>query len=242
MVTNELNFTPDVFGNWGSWDLSEDWQMLRQKVNDARRISRDEAQEKSAEIASDFITDELVVNTLRSTERPEAIYWLLRYYMESNAKFPLIKTNRGKSIYIEFDRLEEMITLYIGSSDDVVCVGSEDGRKIYAMDVQEKYDFLWYASLGVVLKRHMSAGFIIEQAQSESGTAGPHVPTLFFTTGTDEESSVCALRTNNWFEVNEGSNDKNASTDEQKNNVVSVFSFRNINKSEKQSIFNRSAG
>ncbi len=242
MPSNELNFTPDVVGNWGSWDLSEDWQMLRRKVNEARGQVLENSQEKTADIASDFITEELVVNTLRSTERPEAIYWLLRYYMESNAKFPFIKTNKGKSIYIEFDHLDEIISLYIGSSEDVVCVGEEDGRKIYAMDVQEKYDFLWYGSLGVVLKRHMSAAFIIEQARSASGMTGPRTPTLFFTTGNEEEESVCTLRTNNWFEKSEAVEEKDSACDFMKNNVVSVFRIRGNAKTEKLAKFARSAG
>ena len=144
-----------------------------------------------------FITADLVVKMLRSSERPETIYWLLRFFLESNAQNPVLTTDRGKTIYVEFNRAEVRISLYVGCSDSVFCVGRQGGRQIFAMEVQERYDFIWYSALGVALKRQLSAQSIQEQAAREDDTAQVSCPTLFYTTGGE---SVCVLRTD-WYQI-----------------------------------------
>lgn len=149
------------------------------------------------ELNKQAITEDLVVKTLRSQEMPETIFWLLRTYLESHNS-PTIRTDRGKTIYIDYDRLEETISIYIGDTTTVNLLGQTENSKIYIMDVIERYDFIWYANLKKALKRHLPASAILYfQARNHcSHSRIPQTPTLFFTTGAE---SVCIMRTN-WSE------------------------------------------
>lgn len=171
-----------------SCDWAADWKKVQVKVNQAK--------DAGLSSADSGVTEALVVSTLRNGEKPETIYWLLRYYAESCSNGALINTDRGKSIYIDFDRLESTVAVYIGSTDSIACIGDENGQKIYTMDVQEKYEYTWYAFLGAALMRRYSADSIIDEARRKDSNAETIMPTLFFTIG---NTSTCVLRTD-WYQ------------------------------------------
>ncbi len=185
MSSMDFDLKTGIFScNWAS-----DWKKVQVKVNQAK--------DAAASSAENSVTEALVVNTLRAGDKPETIYWLLRYYVESNSNGSLINTDRGKSLYIDCDRLENTVSVYVGSTESITCIGDEDGLKIYTMDVQEKYEYTWYAFLGAALKRHYSAEAILDEARRNEMKSEAIVPTLFFTIG---NTSSCVLRTD-WCET-----------------------------------------
>ena len=149
--------------------------------------------------AIESITDEIVIDTLRSNATPETIYWLLRYYVEDNGYNMVVRTNRNKTLYIELDRIEDRVTIYVGNTDEVICVSEEKGNKVYAMDIQERYDYIWYKDLGFALKKQVSAEAILEQSPQSELEPFTASPSLFYTIG---EESACLLRTS-WYQSGE---------------------------------------
>ena len=192
MFSHDLNFSPKVVGK-PNWSLSEELKKPHSAQSAATALLQDIRSRHG--VAETPITEELVIKTLRSAEKPETIYWLLRSFVESNAQNQLINTDKGRTLYIELDRLEETVSVYIGATDSVVCLG-DDERQLYAMDVQERYDYVWYAFLGVALKRKLSAQAIQDLASRDDETTPASAPTLFYTCGNE---SVCVMRTN-WYQ------------------------------------------
>lgn len=188
-----------------------DWQNLLSRAKRSRQYleyikSRPAAPKENKQ--DEFVTEELIINTLRSSQRPEVVYCLLRCYAEAHSDAPIIYTDKGKALYIQYDRQDDNLSLYIGESNEIVCVSEQEGHKIFLMDVQEKYDFLLYSSLGVVLKRRFSAAGIIELAKKENENENdlsdhPEILTLVFSTGQESE---CALRTDWMFSIDNYNN------------------------------------
>lgn len=145
MFSHDLNFSPVGKPNWS---LSQELKKPQSAQSAATALLNDIRSRHG--VSETSITEELVIKTLRSAEKPETIYWLLRSFVESNGQNQLINTDKGKTLYIELDRLEQTVSVYVGATDSVVCLG-DDERQLYAMDVQERYDYVWYAFLGVAL-------------------------------------------------------------------------------------------
>lgn len=181
MRSGDLEFTTNMLNK--AWESAGETEAPLSKQIRPERSCPDKSYE--------YVTEELVINTLRSSQSPETIYWLLRYFVETNKAQPVIQTDRGKTVYIDYDRFEESISVYVGDSDEVNCVGEHDGSKIYAMQILEKYDFLWYSTLGVALKRQMHKDALIELATLENPEAEPASLTLFYTTG---QAAACVVR------------------------------------------------
>lgn len=137
------------------------------------------------------ITTELLIKTLRSSEPPETVYWMLRYYLESGGD-PIITTNRDKTIYLDVDPLEQTISVFIGESEDVCCVGQYSNKKIFAMNLTEKYDYVWYDEFGTCLRRHYSAEAMLLEKRREmpEDWDTEQVAMLFFTVGEDSVAVV----------------------------------------------------
>ena len=147
---------------------------------------------QEAESQFRWVDEELVINTLRSRATPETVYWLLRQFMETGAESPVIETDRGKTIYIDFDRTKENITLYIGNTDNVLCIEHEKDNEIYALEIQERCEFIWHSTARFAVRRQMSAGAIQDQSRPINYQNQKAVPTLFFTKG---KISACIFRT-----------------------------------------------
>ena len=180
MSAIEFDFRPDI----SSCVWIDDWKEMQIRVCGTQGTH-----------IKDPVTEELVIKTLRSEQLPETVYWLLRYYVEANRNRRLINTDKGKSIFIDHNHLDNTITVYVGSTDSVFCIGEEDGRKIYTMDVSEKCEYVWYEFLHAALKRRFSASAIIDQAMRENNDDvefESFTPALIFTTGF---FSTCTLRT-----------------------------------------------
>lgn len=184
-----IDFRPDVFSS--GWDLSDEWQTLRDRVNKSSS-QMIESQQNSPEILSPFsyITEELVINTLRSSELPETVYWTLHYFIEANRNNPTIRTDRGKTVYLELDRLDDTITIYIGNSNEVLNLGQENGSQLFAMKLVEKYEYIQYPLLGSVAKRHYAAE-ALEKAHKKESSPANSLPVLFFTRSAGTDSNVC---------------------------------------------------
>lgn len=155
-----------------------------------------------------FVNKELVTDILRSSQRPELVYWVLRSYAEAWAEDPVIETDRGKTIYIDYDRNEENLSVYIGESSETICVSNNDSKKFFIMDVLERIDFLPYSSLGVVLKRQFSSAAILEldrrqKEKTDEDFPQPAFPTLIFTTGQNSGCSLCT----DWILPSQSQND-----------------------------------
>jgi hypothetical protein len=183
MSSSSINFDPDTFAI--NSRLAEGWHEL-QLLSEARQQGsavRFRVGEPETFSPYDFITEEFVINKLSLPERSETIYWLLRCFLETRAGNPVIKTDRGRKIYIELSGAEKTISLYVGVAESVFCVGQEDENTIYSMEVQEKCEFRWCPSSQSALKRKFSA----RELQELSGRqpAGPEndCPVLFYTIG-----------------------------------------------------------
>lgn len=191
MLFQNLENGPDIFG--ASWNIADDWKNLRSRAHSSRRkLQEIRENQKAPEILSPFsyLTEELVVNTLRSIELPETVYWTLHYFAESNRQYPVISTDRGKTVYIELDRLDDTITVYIGHTDELHLLSDEQGQKLYALNLIEKYEFVRYPLLGSVLKRRFSTESMQKWHKVETDR-DDSTPFLFFTLTSGKDSSAC---------------------------------------------------
>jgi hypothetical protein len=188
VIFNKLNFQQSEFkrgnllgGLHSSSALSKSLGNVEIPVNDSGLLTPLEQ-----------ITTELLVKTLRSTEAPETVYWMLRYYLESGGN-PIITTDRGKTLFLEQDHIEMTISIYVGDAEDVRCVGQFSNKRIFAMDLIEKYDFVWYEDLGSCQRRRFSAEAILLQKKQERSEDDENyqVPVLFFTVG---KETVCVVQ------------------------------------------------
>jgi hypothetical protein len=191
MYSLNLENNPDVFRS--GWNIADDWKNLLKRAQKSRMLLQEiRENQKAPEVLSPFsyLTEELVVNTLRSSELPETVYWTLHYFAEANRQSPIIRTDRGKTVFIELDRLDDTITLYIGHTEELVCLGEEDGRKLFAMPLIDKYEFVRYPLLGSVLKRRSSHEAMEKwhKVESDSDNSTPY---LFFTQSEEQESVAC---------------------------------------------------
>ena len=187
MIFNKVNSQQpefkrgDLAGLPSSRSLSKSLGDVEIRVNDSGMLTPLEQ-----------ITTELLVKTLRSNEAPETVYWILRYYLESGGD-PVITTDRGKTLYLDQDAIEKTISIYVGDAEDVCCVGQFSNKRIFAMDLIEKYDFVWYQDLGSCQRRRFSAEAIILQKKQERSEDNENyeVAVLFFTVG---KESVCVVQ------------------------------------------------
>lgn len=181
----------DLFGS--SWNIADDWKNLLKRAQKSRLLLQEiRENQKAPEVLSPFsyLTEELVVNTLRSSELPETVYWTLHYFAEANRQSPIIRTDRGKTVFIELDHLDDTITVYIGLTDELVCLGEEGGRKLFAMPLLDKYEFVRYPLLGSVLKRRVS-NEAMEKWHKVESDADDSTPYFFFTEGVEEDAIAC---------------------------------------------------
>lgn len=191
MKSQNLENGPDLFR--ASWNIAEDWKTLLKRVQKSRRLLQEiRENQKAPEVLSPFsyLTEELVVNTLRSSELPETVYWTLHYFAEANRQSPIIRTDRGKTVFIELDRLDDTITLYIGHTEELICLGEENGQRLFAMPLLDKYEFVRYPLLGSVLKRR-SSNEAMEKWHKVESDADNSKPYLFFTQSEEKESIAC---------------------------------------------------
>lgn len=191
MLQPDINCSPTSFNNL---EPLQDWESLEKHLPEGREYLKgilisEGVSETSTPAA--FINEELVVKLLRSPETPETIYWLLRYYLETGHA-TVLNTDRNQTMYLELDRIEKSIAVYVGATDAIFSINQEDKSRIYVMEIQEKYELLWCAAPGVVLKKRYSAESIQELASIANDREPASRPLLFFTTG---ERSACAMHT-----------------------------------------------
>lgn len=96
---------------------------------------------------------DLVVNGLRAGLPPESLHKLLKEYAQSNAFAPVIYTNRNKILFIEYEPIEDLITLYVGDSALCERVGRENAKAYCTMPLEEKYVLKHSPMVGFTLKR-----------------------------------------------------------------------------------------
>ncbi|MBX9690586.1 MAG: hypothetical protein K2X27_27975 [Candidatus Obscuribacterales bacterium] len=171
MVTNDMDFNPEL-GNRGA---------------DSNGL-----QERKLPGNSDLLSTDRVVATLRSAESPENLYVLLAGFVEANVGMPLIQTDRGKTLYFEYDNSASSLSVFIGQTDDLTIVGEHEKTMLFSMKIQEKYEFHWYSRLGFAIKQRFDASAIIDLASKQDDCPCADEPTLFFTAG---RTSSCVLLT-----------------------------------------------
>lgn len=186
MIFDKLNSQPEFRrGNLGPINspnrfLSRSLGSLQIEVNDSGLLTPIEQ-----------ITSDLLIKTLRTGESSETIYWMLRYYLESGGD-PVITTDKAKTLFLDVDHIEKTISVFIGDAEDVCCVGQFGNKKIFAMDLIEKYDFVWYDDMKSCLQKHYSAEAILleKRRENKDELQSDELPVLFFTVGTDSVAVV----------------------------------------------------
>src|SRR5437868_1548612 len=86
-------------------------------------------------------TAEDVVGVLRSGQRPDAIYGLLKQYWSLHRQNPLVVTDRGHVLYIDYNPVNERLTLFVGSEADLCKLYEVDTKQAFVLQITDKYDF-----------------------------------------------------------------------------------------------------
>jgi len=137
-----------------------------------------------------------VVTTLRSGQPPEATYGLLRQFAIMHRNTPVIVSDRGNVLYIDYNPNNEKVFLYIGSQEEFVSISEVDGRKLYCLVVDERYDFLPYGAAGTVCKLRIEKENLVDRIAQISGQPGEFTPALYFYIyDSPTEVAICTLRT-----------------------------------------------
>jgi hypothetical protein len=143
-------------------------------------------------------TAEDVVGVLRSGQRPDAIYGLLRQYWSLHRGNPLVVTDRGHALYIDYNPVTERLTLYVGAEVDLCKLYEVDTKKAYVLQITDKYDFNPCSATKIILRSHYTGAAISRYLLPSEPRPGMYMPALYIEVSADpQETASCILR-NEW--------------------------------------------
>ncbi len=137
-----------------------------------------------------------VVSALRNGLPLEETYELLRHFGSTQRHNPIITTDRGKVLYVEYQEQTRRVVLYIGDQSDFVKVYKGPDRQLYVLALEERYEFYPAQNDVIVARKHIDRNGLIECTLEEPRRSGRYVPALyFFVFSNPRQGSECSVRT-----------------------------------------------
>lgn len=165
------------------FDTPSHWTTLRERAAKTRQWAEGVARRYDDTISYssiDQIVRDEIVAALRAGEESEIIYWKLRYFAEAYRHSPVIQTDKGKVLYVIFDRQSNTVSLVIGELAEMLTVGKKGNRTHYVMPVTERYDYVPYDLICAVARRHLDCNTLIDELAPEASVRDSKVPVLIF--------------------------------------------------------------
>jgi len=177
--------------------LLEDVQKLKDELEGLiQSYMRDGCVEGFSATQLNWPSAEDVISTLRAGQPPEATYALLRQFAIMNRNQPIIETEKGNLLYIDFNPCTDKLLLWIGAKDEFVNISEVEGRRLYALVIQERYDFFPYGNGTTICRLKLEREELLDRVAQLSGRPGQFTPCLYFYLyDNPSDLAICSLRT-----------------------------------------------
>lgn len=164
------------------FDTGSEWGHLRTRAAKTREMVEGVSRRFGTESSQSFdqLVTEEIVSALRAGEESEVLYWKLKYFSEAYRHAPVIKTDRGKLVYVLLNQETGVVSLVIGAASEIITIGRRGIHTHYVVPITERYDFVPYELIGAVARRHLDLNMLIDELAPDASVRECKVPVLMF--------------------------------------------------------------